>query len=93
MLKLSHIVTQTQFSLIVEYNCSKIYTLKMIPKSFSHSNDNGNYYQKESVKFTCIQLSLVVEVAVEIWVFIKSSKEHISHTLTSYMYVYINVTK
>lgn len=36
-----------------------MYTLKTTPRNFSHS-DNGNYYQKESLKYTCMLPSLVV---------------------------------
>lgn len=44
----------------------------MIPKNFSHSNDNRNNYQKESLKCTSVLLSLVInELVVVIWVLSK----------------------
>lgn len=59
----------------------------MIPKNFSHSNDNRNNYQKESLKCTSILLFSYKWISGSNMGFIKSSKEHISHTHRSYMYV------
>ena len=45
-----------------------------------------NYYQNESLKFTCVLFLVVNELVMEKWIllmdFIKSSREYISHAHT-----------